>query len=343
MREDVSHETAKLGVQTVTAFSVRDTDRFPRVQFRGELEAPPGFDSLVTAGISLSGPTALWSSRDGEAALHAYEQPPGRGRTPRTTPDAKPTVALAAYAGSGVVPTTVVRVRALPVAHPRIDMLADGSFLVVGARCRWAESGPELNALAIDRSGQIHRRGCLGDGIQHLQVARDGTIWAGYFDEGVYGNMGWGGPGPEPLGAGGIAAWSPDFEKAWELDPQEGLVDDCYALNVGAAEVLACPYTDFPVVRIQDRKVTVAATSGVSGPAGIIANGDQVGIIGTYRDPSLLITGAIRDGAFRESARVHLWAPDGAPMPTARVHCRGSVAHFLAGRTWYSFDLENDA
>lgn len=328
----------------MTAFRVRDNDRFPRVQFHGELQAPPGVDSLVTAGISLSGPIALWSSGDGEAELHArYEQPPGGASFPRTTPGTKPPVALAAYADSGVVPTTVVRVRALPVAHPHIDMLADGSFLVVGARCRWAESGPELNALAIDQNGQVFRRGCLGDGIQHLQVAGDDTIWVGYFDEGIFGNMGWGGPGPEPLGAGGIAAWSPDFEKAWELDPQEGLVADCYALNVGPAEVLACPYTDFPVVRIQDRTVRVTATSGVSGPAGIIASGDQVGIIGTYRDPSLLVTGEIRDDTFRESGRVNLWAPDGAPLPMAQVHCRGSAAHFLAGRKWYSFDLENDA
>jgi hypothetical protein len=325
-------------------FQVRGNDHFPRVQFRGELEAPPGFDSLVTVGISLSGPIALWSTRDGEAELHARsEQPPGGASFPRTVPGTKPTVALAAYAGSGTVPATVVRTRALPVAHPHVDMLADGSFLVVGARCGWAKSGPELNALAIDQNGRIFRRGCLGDGIEHLQVSGDSTIWTGYFDEGVFGNMGWGGPGPEPLGAGGVAAWSPDFEKTWELDPAEGLVADCYALNVGTGAVLACPYTGFPVVRIQGRKVTVAATSGVSGPAGIIASGDQVGIIGTYRDPSLLITGTIRDGTFRESARVNLWAPDGTPLPMARVHCRDSVAHFFAGGKWYSFDLKTVA
>jgi hypothetical protein len=236
-----------------------------------------------------------------------------------------------------------VQIRALPVAHPRVDVLADGSFLVVGARCSWTESGPELNALAIDQNGRTLRRGCLGDGIAHLQVAGDGTIWAGYFDEGVFGNLGWGGPGKAPLGAGGIAAWSPDFEKIWELDPGEGLVADCYALNVGPGEVLACPYTSFPVVRIRDRQETITTTSGVSGPAGIIASGDQVGLIGTYRDPSLLITGAIQDGAFRESERVNLWVPDGAPLPMAQVHCRGPVAHFFAGGKWYSFDLESVA
>jgi hypothetical protein len=289
-------------------------DRFPRARFHGELQAPSGFDSLITAGISLNGPVAVWSSRDGEAELHARdERQQGGASFPRSAPGAPPAAALAAYGDSGVVPVTVVQVRALPVAYPHVDVLADGTFLVVGARCTWTQSGPELNALAIDQNGRIFRRGCLGDGIAHLQVAGDGTIWAGYFDEGVFGNMGWGGPGPAPLGAGGIVAWSPGFEKIWELDPEEGLVADCYTLNVAPGEVLACPYTDFPVVRIRDQQKTVTATSGVSGPAGIIASGDQVAIIGTCRDPSLLITGAIRDGAFRESGRVNLWAPDGAP------------------------------
>lgn len=335
-------EISEFRVGTVMAIRVRGEDRFPRVEFHGELQSPSGFDSLVTVGISLNGPIAIWSSKDGEAGLRArYEKPPGGASFPRTAPSTTTAAALAAYTGSDIIPTMVVQIRALPVAHPHVDVLADGSFLVVGARCSWTESGPELNALAIDQNGRIFRRGCLGDGIAHLQVAGDGTIWAGYFDEGVFGNMGWGGPGPTPLGAGGIAAWSPDFEKTWELDPKDGLVADCYALNVGPDEVLACPYDGFPVVRIQDRQERVIPTSGVSGPAGIIANGDQVGLIGTYRDPSLLITGAIEDGAFHESERANLWAPDGAPLPMAQVHCRGSAAHFFAGGKWYSFDLES--
>lgn len=50
------------------------------------------------------------------------------------------------------------------------------------------------------------------------RVAPDGTIWAGYFDEGVVGNFGWGGPGPTRLGADGIGAWSSELKKVWELD-----------------------------------------------------------------------------------------------------------------------------
>jgi hypothetical protein len=84
--------------------------------------------------------------------------------------------------------------------------------------------------------------------------------------------------------------------------------------------------------------VSTAATNGVWGPVGIIASGDQVGLIGSS---SLLTTGTVQDGSYRESDRVSLRAPDGAPLPKARPCCRSSVAHFFAEGTWYSFDLEN--
>lgn len=178
--EGVGHETAEFRVWTVMAIRVRGKDRSPRVQFHGELQAPSGFDSLVTVGISLNGPIATWAARDGEAEPRArYEKPPGGASFPRTAPGTTTAVALAAYAGSGVVPTTVAQVRAPGGASAR-RRLAEGSFLVVGVRCGWTESGPELNALAVDQSGRIFRRGCLGDGIEHLQVAGNGTIWAGY-------------------------------------------------------------------------------------------------------------------------------------------------------------------
>jgi hypothetical protein len=268
--------------------------RAPRVHAWGSLGAPGGYDTLVTVGVSLTGPVAIWSSSTGEADLHArYEKPRGGASFPVTEPAARPAVAIATYVDS-TAPRSVAVVRALPVAHPLVDVLADGSFLVVGARCRWKKAGPELNALAISQNGQVVRRGCLGDGIQHLQVAPDGTIWAGYFDEGVFGKFGWGRPGPTPLGAGGIAAWSPEFAKVWELDPQDGLVADCYSLNVAGDEVLSCPYTDFPVVRIREHEVRVVPTQGVSGPTGLVTNGDEVALIGTYKDPSLFVRGVIQ-------------------------------------------------
>ena len=319
----------------------RRAGREPRVTPRGTLEAPAGYDVLVSVGVSITGPVAVWSSATGEAELTARQGlGPDQPSFPVTRAVGRSRVALAAY-GDSTSPTAVTVVDGLPIAHPHIDVLADGAFLVVGARCAWHPEGPELNALVIDRTGGVVRRGCLGDGIQHLQVADDDTIWVGYFDEGIYGNFGWGGPGPTPLGAGGIAAWSPALAKVWELDPQEGLVSDCYAFNVSGEEVLACPYTDFPVVRIRDRHPRVFPTRDVSGPSGILAAGDQVALLGTYRDPSLIVLGTVDGGAFHETRRTHLWAADGSALPMSRIACRGPVAHFFTGSTWSTFDLRD--
>lgn len=285
-----------------------------RLTSRGTLTAPPGHGSLVTTGLSVSGPVAIWST---EAAPH---------------------VALVAYSGDGRIEATA-QIERLEVAHPHLDLLGDGSFLVVGARSEWSESGPELNAIVYDRDGRAVRRGCLGDGIEHVQVAPDGTIWVGYFDEGVFGNLGWGGPGPPPIGSAGIAAWTPDLTKTWELDPSEGVVSDCETLNVSGDGVLSTPYTDHPILQITGGAVTTTPTSGISGPSGIVRAGRRVGVIGTYGDPGLVVLGELTPGRFTETGRRHLTGPGGEPMPPGRLHCRGAVAHLFADRAWLTFDL----
>lgn len=317
----------------------RSPDRSPRVRFRGELVSPEGCDTLVSVGLSVDGPVAVWSSAGGERSLHTFDDQPGSAAIPRSRPDDEPTVVLAAYSRGASSPLTV-RVPELQVAFPFVDRFPDGFFLVVGARSRWTDTGAEDNALIVDEEGRIARRGCLGDGLGHVQITDDGAIWTGYFDEGVFGNLGWGGRGgPTPLGVRGIVAWSAEFEKSWELDSPQGLVADCYALNATSAEVLACPYTRFPVVRIAGGQARVFPTEGLSGPRGIVADGDRVAVVGSSKDPSVLVVGDVAGGTFVEERRTHLWAPDGAPLPAARVHCRGPEAHFFVGASWLSFDL----
>ncbi|MGZ8514323.1 MAG: hypothetical protein ACXWXA_04690 [Candidatus Limnocylindrales bacterium] len=76
----------------------------------------------------------------------------------------------------------------------------------------------------IGPDGKILRSIMFGDGIEHTLVDRLGRAWLGYFDAGVFGNLGWGHPGyPSPIGGPGllrfdIATGSVD----WAFEPPEG-------------------------------------------------------------------------------------------------------------------------
>jgi hypothetical protein len=86
---------------------------------------------------------------------------------------------------------------------------------VAGARCRWRPEGPDRNAVLYDADGQVVSEHVLGDGIAHVLATSTGQVWAGYFDEGIYGNYGWGrADSEEPVGAYGIVRFSPDLEPA---------------------------------------------------------------------------------------------------------------------------------
>lgn len=311
------------------------------VRFSGALAAPEGFPALVTVGVGPDGAVALWAAAADAGRLYERDEDPGAASFPRTRPATAPAVALAAYADDGSPPAVTV-VPALPVAFPLVQPWPDGGYLVVGARCFYRETGPEQNALVIGPDGSIRARGCLGDGIQHLLVDGAGTIWTGYFDEGVYGNFGWGGPGPTALGAAGIVRWSAELTKVWEFPQHEWTIDDCYTLNVaGPDEVWACAYSDFPVIMVNRGRVRLFRTRGVRGPHGIVVAPGRVGLIGAYGDPTLLVTGELANWRFNETGRHHLTAPDGRPLPPAQLHCRGSVAHFFVDADWYTFDLTN--
>ena len=240
-----------------------------------------------------------------------------------------------------MAPTHTAIIAELPVAHPLVQDLPDGEFLVVGARCFWQEEGPERNALLVDPEGAVRHEATLGDGIEHLLVDDGGEIWVGYFDEGVFGNFGWGGPGPEPLGSPGIVRWSAELEKVWEYTPVDDYwLADCYAMNVDADRVWACPYTDFPIIEIDSDRAAVRATSGVSGPRGLLVSGDRVALIGDDERPGSLLLGSLEDLSHLEKSEISM--PHGRDASPGTLICRGSVAHLFLGADWFIFDLAEE-
>ena len=166
----------------------RTEHRFTHV---GTLESPAGFDVLVTASVGPDGlPVALWASADAHDDLAGRHEGPGGATFPNTRTSSRQRVALTRHGTTGLRAELTV-IDAMPVAHPHIQPLPDGGYLVVGSRCAWHAGGPERNALWVGADGSILQTGTLGDGIAHMLVDHAGHIWIGYSDEGIFGNFGW--------------------------------------------------------------------------------------------------------------------------------------------------------
>lgn len=293
--------------------------------------------------MSSSGPVALWSTSAGADALQSTHESPGFATFPNTRPPKSTSVAIASYPESGMSPVDVAVMDELPVTFPFIQKLGASDYLIVGSRCAWSPDGPEKNAVVVDSTGTIVRAGTLGDGIQHVQVGSNGDIWVGYFDEGVYGNFGWGAPGPSPIGWPGIVRWSDEFEHLWDYRWEDAVViDDCYTMNVVDDVVWACTYADFPILRIAESQVQVQTTTNVSGPKGLIIDGDRLGLIGSYKDPGLLLMGRFARGEAAPFHQASVTLPNGAPLSRARLECRGATANLFDGPSWYTFTLPSE-
>jgi len=162
--------------------------------------AQPG-DVLVTMSVGPRNEAiAVWSDPPGRQALHGRTTQPGGASFADPATAVGVAVRVVTYA-PGI--TAVVRVPELRLAHCHVQPLPDDQILIVAARCRWRPDHPDTNAVVLNPDGSVARRAVLGDGIGHVLATDSGKIWVGYFDEGVYGNYGWGNPRPEPIGAPG--------------------------------------------------------------------------------------------------------------------------------------------
>ena len=108
----------------------------------------------------------------------------------------------------------ITPIAGLALAHITVQPMPGARFLIAGARCRWRRDGPDRNGVLYDTDGQVVAEGVLGDGIGHVLATSDGQVWIAYFDEGIYGNYGWGQAAPNsrwaPTGSSGsLADWNP--------------------------------------------------------------------------------------------------------------------------------------
>jgi hypothetical protein len=218
--------------------------------------------------------------------------------------------------------------------HPIIQSFPGGDLLVVDRRCATSRDGlSESNARVYDPAGEMRRAFTLGDGIAHALVDDAGTIWVGYFDEGIYGDS--------PISAPGMARFDASGEVRWSYEAPEGLfIDDCYCLNVSGQDAWTSYYSGFPIVHIHDQAITGIWRNVVAGAGALAVANDRVLLVGGYRDDHnrAVLVELAADRA-RESQRFTISIRDNAPLQRTTIVGRGPFLDILDGSDWYRLDI----
>jgi hypothetical protein len=165
----------------------------------------------------------------------------------------------------------------------------------------------------------------VGDGIEHLRCAPDGTVWVGYFDEGIFG---------ETLGAGGIVQFNSQGVPQWSYNDHarggQSYVDDCYAMSLDGAELWTSFYSDFPIVRIRDGHEKLWR-SEITGAKALALEGDFVVLAGGYNpDENRIALLELTDGTAKLLGSYN----DSALQGAALIQGRSNVVHVVNDRTW---------
>ncbi len=221
--------------------------------------------------------------------------------------------------------------------YVHFDRLVDARWLVVSAR---AVDG-ENNARVYTTDGAVAGAFTLGDGIEHVRCAPDGTIWVGYFDEGVF--AGSNEDGSWPVSSAGVARFSSDGSELWRFGTREncGAVDgvsiaDCYALTLAGDTAWFCSYTDFPIVRIEHGTVR-HWRNDVTGAKALAVDGDHVVLAGGYGDQDgRVVLLRLGDEGAEPIGQVYIRAERSRARLLAG---RGATLHIAGDGTWTRLDV----
>jgi len=314
-----------------------------RLRRHGVLEPMVVDEVLVSVGIGPAGEAiALWAAPAARDVLLGVATSAGGARFPKARAEGGVTARLTTHRPDLVDVTPLAE---LSVAHPHVQPLPHGRSLVVGARCHWRPDGAECNALVFDAHGELALTGTFGDGIEHVLTTPSGAIWTGYFDEGVYGNYGWGAlDSPEPIGRHGLLRWTPALDVAWEypFDTAFGVIDDCYALNLDGEVAWASYYSDFPVVQIDGRDRVHGWRTEVAGARALAVDGSVVAFFGGYgEDRDRLVVGHLDREAIELVSATRLVDPDGRRLGPATVVGRGAELHVITPAGWWKVAVED--
>lgn len=198
-----------------------------------------------------------------------------------------------------------------------------------------ADGKADPNATVFDMNGRKQRSFHVGDGIQDVQVSEDNEIWISYFDEGVFGDT--------ELGKAGLACLDPLGNVRLLYNEQSDetnlpFIADCYALNVcSSKEVWLYYYTDFPLVRLLNRKVDrIWRDLPVHGSNSFAVGHNRVVFCGSYDKRNRLFLVDLNSMSIEEIEIVDVL---GHPIEDFRGIGRRSVLYLWTSEGLYRLDI----
>lgn len=296
--------------------------------------------ALVGRSVSASGSALfLFVEADAEQAVRGTRKS-GIGTFPRTRMSREWRFALMTHDGDGQEHFDLAP---LDVTFPFIDVFPDGRVLVAGSRSQWRSAHDfDQNGVIVDPANGSKTRFLVGDGVESIAVDSRGRVWASYFDEGIFGNFGWGHPGPEPVGSSGLNCFDDTGKVVWKY-PQSsgsGFISDCYAMNVADDTVAIYAYTEFALSRISPDFAIETWKTSLSGCHSFAMSDTGVLFTGQYRDdPSTGYLGSLADGQVDDVTKVVFELPTGDVTGEGSFVGRGETLHYFDDRGWYQIDI----
>lgn len=219
---------------------------------------------------------------------------------------------------------------------PAMDRSADGRWLVVEPR-----SDPETRNARFYRpdgrpAGEFH----AGDGIERIRCAPDGTVWVGYFDEGVFGGQT--PDGQWPVGSSGIARFDSEGQLLWGFNDPAGevLIADCDALTLDGNVAWACTFTDFPILKIDNGQVRIWKNE-VSSARALAVDGHHVLIAGGYRPEHNRLALVRLSEETNDSALIGEIEFDLPSGGASLIQGRGDTLHVVGDGRWTKISVED--
>ena len=212
-----------------------------------------------------------------------------------------------------------------------LQPLDAGRWLLVRAR---TVDQSDLNAHIYSAAGQHLSAFHTGNSVQDVQATKDGDIWVSFFDQGVCSN--------DEMAQEGVLCLDDCGKISFTLAslPNVPYIADCYAMNVAYKnEVWLCYYTDFPLVRIRDKKLShIWPDMPVAGSRAFAVTKDRVLFAGGYQERPFLFLVSLFPVKAQQLQPVN---NDSEVLTAFSAFGRGSKLYLIEGTCVYMIDAND--